>query len=360
MNRRTRLHRCYFHQEVDRPAVYLRTNYPDNDPTYDAVKALMAELSELKAWWDSGRVQEPLPISDREEPVNADWKRWVQVLHTPTGDLEKSYLLSLKGLPGMCERHFVKEPADVEKYLSLPVPKLGGDLETFCKADREMGDRGIVEVELGGNPASSTVDAMGSETFAMWSVTDRELLHAMCRRHQEALLGRVKHLLALGAGPYFCISGQEFLVPPLHGPADFADFCTRYDKPVFDLIHEAGGAIHVHCHSKIGQVIGQFVEMGVSVLHPFEAPPMGDITARAAKQAARGKMTLEGNIQIADLYEKPADDIRRQVRELIRDVFDDRRGLIVSPTASAYQFGKGQECLEQCRAMVGEVVGKSV
>jgi hypothetical protein len=31
---------------------------------------------------------------------------------------------------------------------------------------------------------------------------------------------------------------------------------------------------------------------------------------------------------------------------------DDRRGLIVSPTASVFMPGRGGDCLEQCRAMI--------
>jgi len=43
--------------------------------------------------------------------------------------------------------------------------------------------------------------------------------------------------------------------------------------PIIDLIHDAGGCIHVHCHARVKQVLPDFVEMGVDVLHPFEAPP---------------------------------------------------------------------------------------
>ena len=39
MNRRERMKRCYFHEEIDRPAVYSRTGFPGNDPTYDRLRA---------------------------------------------------------------------------------------------------------------------------------------------------------------------------------------------------------------------------------------------------------------------------------------------------------------------------------
>ena len=96
--------------------------------------------------------------------------------------------------------------------------------------------------------------------------------------------------------------------------------------------------------------------MGADVLHPFEAPPMGDITAAEAKAQARGKLCLEGNIQIAAMYEHRPEAIRAETKALIRDAFDDRRGLIVCPTASPYIRGAGGQCLEQFKAMIDTVV----
>ena len=84
---------------------------------------------------------------------------------------------------------------------------------------------------------------------------------------------------------------------------------------------------------------------------------MGDITAAQAKEAARGRMTLEGNIQIADMYEKSPDNVRQQTLALVRDCFDDHRGLIVCATASPYIYGQGQKCWPQYKAMIDAVIG---
>ncbi len=53
LTRRERLTRCYFHQEQDRPCVYVRTAFPPDDPGYDRLKAYMAAHTELKAFWDT-------------------------------------------------------------------------------------------------------------------------------------------------------------------------------------------------------------------------------------------------------------------------------------------------------------------
>jgi hypothetical protein len=148
----------------------------------------------------------------------------------------------------------------------------------------------------------------------------------------------------------------ERLITTLHGPRDFADFNARYDRPIFDLVHDAGGRVHVHCHGSIAKVFDGFLEAGVDVLHPFEAPPMGDITAAEAKRRAAGQLCLEGNIQIADMYESTPEEIRRQTESLIAECFADRTGLIVSPTASPYIRGRGEQCFPQYKAMVDAVL----
>ncbi len=278
------------------------------------------------------------------------------MLHTPKGDLRRSYLVSLKGQSGLHETFFIKEPADAEAYLSLPLPKVSGETSTFAEADRGVGDSGILEVGLGFNPAGFVAELCGSETFALLSITDRELLYAMCEREQRHILNRLNFVLDRGLGPYFAILGQEYLVPPLHGPRDFHDFNVRFDKPILDRIHDAGGRVHVHSHGAVRQVMDGFVELGADVLHPFEAPPLGDITPAEAKAAARGRITLEGNLQIGDMYDCSPGEIRAQTEALIAACFDDHRGLIVSPTASPYIRGAGHRCWPQYKAMIDTVL----
>jgi len=190
----------------------------------------------------------------------------------------------------------------------------------------------------------------------MMTVTDRDILHALCERQMKIILNRVKQLIKKGAGPFFGLCGEEYLVPPLHGPKDFQDFNVQYDKPIVDLVHEANGRVHIHSHGSIKHVFQGFLDIGMDVLHPFEPPPMGDITAREAKTLARNRFCLEGNIQIHRMYESSPDEIRDYTRKLIQDVFDDHKGLIVCPTASPYIRGKGMECLPRFQAAIRTVL----
>jgi len=341
---------------MDRPGVYSRTNYPPDDPSYDKLKAYLGAHSELKRGWSSQGLETSFPVKTYTEPVSEDFERRVSVLHTPAGDFRASQMISLKGHPGLSETYLIKTREDAERYLSLPLPEIGGDVSSFFGADREIGERGIVDVSLGVNPAGSVATMLGSETLAIMSKTDRDIVHALCERQMTIKINKLKFLLSHKVGPFFSTAGHEYLAPPLHSPKDFCDFNVRYDKPIIDLIHNAGGRVHIHCHGSLNQVLDGFIDMGTDVLHPIEAPPMGDIRAAEAKEVARGKLCMEGNIQIAAMYEHTPQQVREETRALIEDAFDDHGGLIVSPTASPYIRGAGEECFPQYKAMIDAVL----
>jgi hypothetical protein len=356
MTRRERLKRCYFNQEIDRPAVFSRTSFPGNDPTYDRLKAYLESRTELKNSWSSSVFDLEYPIEPSVEDYSADFERHVEILRAPKGELRRSLLVSLKGQPGLHETFFINSREDAEIYLSLPMPTVDGDVSSFFTAAAEIGDRGIAEVGIRFNPGGYVAELCGSGNFAILSATDRDIIDALCERQMRIVLDRVKFLVARDTGPFFSMLGQEYIVPPLHGPGDFYDFNVKYDKPIIDLIHEAGGRMHVHSHGSVKKVFQGFIDMGADVLHPFEPPPQGDILPREAKELARGRMCLEGNIQINRMYEATPEEIRNETEQLIDDVFDDSKGLIVCPTASPYIRGKGEECFPQFKAMIDTVI----
>jgi hypothetical protein len=352
---RQRLLRCYFHEPLDRPGIFCRTGIPRDDPSYDPLRKLLAERTECKVAFNASSLLQPLPIQTAVSPHSDDWERWTSRLTTPAGELVSTGLRSLKRQPGMVEKHFLCNLEDIERYLSLPPQAVAAAPDAFFDLDRQIGDGGIVDVALGLNPAGRVAELLGSEHLALISITDREVVHALCQRQMHITLDLLDVLLAAGVGPCFSMLGQEYVVPPLHGRADFIDFNVQYDKPIIDRIHAGGGRVHIHCHGRIASVLDCFLDMGADVLHPIEPPPMGDVTARCAKDVLRGRVCIEGNLQIADMYERTAGEIAAQTRKLIVDAFDDRRGLIVCPSASPYIYGAGGRCVEQFRAMIDAV-----
>ncbi|MBD3184694.1 hypothetical protein GF312_20605 [Candidatus Poribacteria bacterium] len=356
MNRRKRLERCFSYQELDRPGVYSRTGFPRNDPTYDKLKKYIQEKTELKRGWSGRKIRTSYKTESYKEPYNEDFERHITMLHTPKGELRRTRLASLKGQPGLAETYFIKNREDAEKYLSLPIPEINGDISSFPEAQKSIGNAGIVDVSLGMNPGGSVAMLFGTDNFAMMSLTDRDIIHELCKRQMDVYIENLKFLLDNDIGPFFSMAGQEYINPPIHSPKDFHDFNYKYDKPIIDMIHNSGGYVHIHCHGSIKGVLRDFVDMGVNVLHPFEAPPMGNITPSEAKEIVRGKTCLEGNIQINRMYEASPDEVWDETRQLIKETFDDRTGLIVSPTASPYIRGEGETCFPRYKAMIDAVL----
>ena len=356
---RERLERCYFHQETDRPGVYVRRGWPKDDPTYNALVELVDAKTDLKFGWSLPSPPAEVRTETRTEPVSDDFSRQVTTTFTPKGELTSTRLVSLKGKPGMEETSLLSDETDAEKFLSLPVPPVGGEVDSFFKLKEEVGDRGIVEASLGWNPGGNIASLFGSETFAILSLTHRDLIHQLLERQTQIVLSRLKYMLDADVGPFFSMLGQEYIAPPLHGPRDFHDFNVAYDKRITDLVHDAGGRVHVHCHGSIRRILGGFVEAGIDVLHPVEPPPLCDCPAEAAKEAFKDKICIEGNIQIADMYEKPVEDIEAQCKALVEDVWYDRKGLIVCPTASPYIRGAGHDCYPRFERMVETVLAST-
>jgi len=351
---RERLERCFCLEELDRPGIFSRTAFPPNDPSYERLKGLLGEKTDLKFTWTPEQAKPDVTII--KEPYSDEFARRIKHMKTPAGDLEQIELVGLKNQPGMVEKHLLAGREDAEKYLSLPEPEILGNPDSFHETEKRAGDRGITVIHLGWNPAGFVAELFGSEQFAIMTITDREILQALCEKKMRESLRLVDFCLDKGIGRFFSMLGEEYVVPPMHGVKDFYDFNVKYDKPIIDRIHDAGGRMHIHCHGSIKTVLDGFIEMGADVLHPFEAPPMGDITAAEAKQKVRGRICIEGNIQISDMYEKEPDEIREQTQKLIRDAFDDRRGLIVCPTASPYIAGAGEKCYRQYQAMIDAVL----
>jgi hypothetical protein len=291
-----------------------------------------------------------------EEDFNKDYSRHVLTIDTPKGELRKVVMNGLKKQPNYTAEHFIKTPDDAEKYLSMPDDIFDFNPEHFFEMDRKIGDRGIVVMELGNNPAGTVVELLGSETFAFWSIEHRDILHELMEREKKQLMKTVETLQNYKVGPYFAMLGQEYITPPLHGRNDFFDFNVKYDKHISDLIHNGGGYVHIHCHGQIKKMLDAFIEIGADVLHPIEAPTMGDVTIKEAKDALRGKICIEGNIQIGDMYESNPDEIRKMVTEVIDVAFDDSRDLIICPTASPYVPEMSRKAFDNYTALIDTIL----
>jgi len=337
MTSRERLDAAYRCLPTDRVPVFVR-GVSDARPPHDSyapLRKLVCETCDLKWAWSTAQAFPPPPTARRVERYDDDFDLVTTLMPTPRGELVHQHLAGRKGQPGMTRKHWLAGRDDALKWMSLPEPEPSGDAASFFALRDQAAERGIVEAHLHDmNPGGHVADLFGSEAFALLSIEDRGLIHELLEHTTQRALRVIDWLLARDVGPYFGVSGQEYIAPPLHGPNDFWEFNVAYDGRLFSRIHEAEGLVHVHCHGSLKGLLAGFVEAGANALHPVEAPPMGNVTAAEAKAALAGKVCIEGNIQVGDLFTLSSGEIERQVRQLVRDAGP--TGLIVAPTASPY------------------------
>jgi uroporphyrinogen-III decarboxylase len=262
----------------------------------------------------------------------------VTVVEGPRGPLRQVVAVDqASGLP-MTVEHYLKTPSDAENFLAMRSEPPQPAIDRFLERDRQIGGRGIVMIGFT-DAVGHLHDLMGTQTLAMWSIEHRDVLHRLLAELNRRKLAVMKHLASTGLYAKMPVllgyTGPEIVLPPLHGPEDFRDFCLRYNKPVHDVIHESGGFVHVHSHGSVSKVLEDFVEMGADMLHPVEAPPMGDTPLADAKRRIGARVVIEGNVQISHVMEEEPEAFRRRVEAVIAEGKPGGR-FCLCPTASPY------------------------
>jgi hypothetical protein len=291
------------------------------DESYRPVIELTAEHGDFYPYWYPACTplytdgEELHQTRDRVE--DSEWVETRDTWETPAGPLHMTYRYNQRENTGMRAEHAVKTLEDLDRALSVPYVPDRPDCTRFFEIDRLVGDRGQPFVDLL-DPFFLVHCLVGSETMALWSVLHRERVLEAVEILTQRAEDLVRYLIAQGVGPVFGWIGTELCVPPLMSPADFREFIVPFDARLHRLVHEAGGLVHHHCHSKVGTVLEDFAAMGVDSLDPLEAPPMGDVTLTEAKRRIGDRVCLHGNVQFGDMIRAPEQDIARQVRECLR------------------------------------------
>ena len=368
-----RLMRIFRNQEVDRPALKLwgagLNPEPVLHPAYLPVNRLAAETTDL-----FGGAYFPFNIhaginvhkyaeSYTTKTPNPDWVNQHTVLHTPKGDLHMVEQVSLKGEPSYVIEHFVKEPEDIDSLLSMEYTPYTLDRAAYDRAVAEMGDRGIVTINLDHAGFAAQV-MMGSETLAYFSLEEREKVRELVGVYADRILQQTKAILDLGIDSgVFSWVGPEVYLPPLMSPADFHEFVHDMDKPIGDLIHNAGGYVWVHSHGKVANFIDSFIDMGVDVLNPLEPPKNGDIHMEEIIAKYGNRIGWEGNIEIQEILQSSRDRLQELIDACVEAGSKSGR-FILCPSAGHMEYPNpseayidnlmfylryGLEAVERCR-----------
>ena len=321
---RERLTRIFRAEEVDRPALKLWGFEPDQNflhidykPVYQKAAALTDWFASSGSNFDMAAGQNAANLITQEfKPHSDSYKELVVTYHTPMGDLTERQMVSLVNAPGYTVEHAVKEPKDLEAILSMPYEPFPFQAKSYFDTEARVGDKGITMFNID-HAAYFLHRLMGSETLAFFSVDYRELLHEAVSVYAQRLRQHVQSAIDSGIRGVYSWVGPELLIPPLMSPLDFEDFVFNFDKPLCQLIHDAGGYVWLHVHGKVNSFIERFIAMGIDVLNPLEPPKNGDIHLQDLVEKYGSRLGWEGNIEIQEILQAEPERLLGLIHECV-------------------------------------------
>lgn len=272
------------------------------------------------------------------------------VVHTPYGPLAQESRLDPSNSAHWQTQHLLREIEDLDRLLAIPYEPGAPDLRAYLEAGQRLGDDGLMMMDLG-TPVGFLDGHAAPETLAYWIATEMEALVRFLDVLFERQYRFVEQALEEGAGPVFFVTGTEFVAPPLASPAAFERLSTRYNQPLFELIHRYHGHVIVHHHGRARAVLEQIVAAGADGIHPIEEPPIGDLPLAEAKELIAGRACIVGSVQYDDLARLPDDEFEALIRRQIRDAAPGG-GYIAAPTAGPYEAEITPRLARNLRRMV--------
>ena len=362
MTSRPRLLAAFTRQPTDRIPVIVRGVNPyarqmnwrgDADASYEPLLARVRRDCDVEHIWSAERGfflnGAPLHLTSLVDCMDG-WRVTQQTLQTPRGPLTA---LSREGISSYSHgvlKHWVTDEEDLERFLSLPYEPAQPDLAPYLAARAELGEAGYVLPNIN-DPIGLVHSLLGSELLGCWSLQQPRLVERLLDVMAERCLDYAERLLQGGIAPVLGLLGQESVVPPLFSPRYFERYVGRYNRPLIALVHRYGCLVSVHCHGRLNAVLDAFAELGADVLHPLEAPPMGDVTLADAKRRIGQRVCLQGNLQIGDLMLLERDEIAAQTRAAIAAAAPGS-GFVLTMTATPFERVLSSRTLDNLLTMI--------
>jgi uroporphyrinogen-III decarboxylase len=350
MNSTSRVLCALAHGKPDRPPVTISRNLFDRSAWFSKDESYAALLDFARKNTDV--------IYKKEDFGSLSYRYYYPRFHrnmdVTTETIDSSTVLSMKTPKGILRsvrkavprtvlnpvvESFIKEKADFERLLSIPYdPQF--DSDGFIREEKAIRGRGVVCL-VTNSPAGSLYDLCQPEQFAIWSVTEKDFLKRMFDWAYEIAYGELKAALSVASGNgleavAFYFHGHENAIPPMHSPAFYDEFVFPYDRKLFELVKMKGYRVIVHCHGKVNNFIGRFLDAGADATHPLEPPPQGDVLLSEVRRRYGDKLCMIGNIEYEDLAQKTEEEIENLVKGALYD--GAREGaFILSPCCGLYE-----------------------
>lgn len=271
-------------------------------------------------------------------------------LATPKGDLTQLFRVDDGVYTAWEIEHRFKDESDVDKYLSIPYEPVEPDVSHVFQQEEFLGDNGIMLIDIP-DPIVEIFSLFSMQDFLMFAYSEEDLMKKMLDKAFEEQYHFLETILKKGVGPLFRFSGPEVCCPPFLPNSAFEKYVVPYDKRLIRLIHDHGQYARIHAHGKVKSVLKYMLDMEVDATDPVEAPPSGDCSIAEAKAICGDRMTLFGNVQLKDLENLSAKDMREK---MVRLMEEGKPGgnFVVLPTATPLNVPLSPRTEENFRIMV--------
>jgi uroporphyrinogen-III decarboxylase len=304
---------------IDQFAAY---EYFDMDPVIYMNPTYEYDPSDLTNW----------QVEHKELGIVNDANAWVDVIHTPGGDLFDKR--AKNEFTQWRMEHLIKTEKDFEvwnKYVPLPIKV---DWSGIIEAKRKIGDTGIVRgcfFDFGqGSPWQSLDTMMGTEPLIMASIDKPEWVEQALKSILDKkmrvieLAGKFElDLVETGGGA----ASSTVISPQMH-----RKFCLPYDVIQHEALHEAGTKVVYHLCGGLMPLLETVVENGADALETMTPPAMGgDCNLAEATRRVGDRICFIGGFDQNEGFENGRPEI---IRQMVRELFEacPGGGYICSPS----------------------------
>jgi uroporphyrinogen decarboxylase len=313
MTDKERLMAMVNHEEPDRVPICPRIQWTWLDPdgshrlreTYAPAISDMEILSSRTPNYLVGYPDEyniPEVRVEQRRYQEGDYQVTERTFHTPAGKLTDQIKMPPLGReygmsPNAMKTVFLLKSKDDLPALRYLLPPISTNYDHVPARMAELGDRGVVMVNVLSDLCHQAGDARGMEDLMMDYYLDRPFFDEQLAMFQERTMAEAKAVLEAG-GKWIFHNCYYNSLSSGWSPAIFKEVFVPNAKAVADLAHSYGGYVDYYDDGKLAQSMEMIVEAGVDVLETCTPPPICDFDLRWAKEHVGHKVTLKGYVDL--------------------------------------------------------------
>ena len=225
-----------------------------------------------------------------------------RTFHTPAGSLSDRTKIPPSGREyGMAPNpmkteYLVKGPDDLPALRYL-LPEVKGDYSAAARRKEELGDRGVVMVNVYSELCHQAGDVRDMQDLMMDYYLDRPFFDELLGLFQERTMAEARAALEAGVEWIFMNSYYNSLSAGW-SPAIFQEVFVPSIRAVADLAHSYGGYVDYYDDGKLAESMALIAAAGVDVLETCTPPPICDFDLRWAKDNIGDQVALKGYVDL--------------------------------------------------------------